>query len=491
LAFIIVLVVYITLNSNNKKINITFDYIGGTQVESIQLKKNSVLNKPTNPAKYGFNFIEWRLDGETYDFGKKVKTDLILTAIWESDGTTEIVTVEFDSNGGSNVTPLLISKGYTVNAPLLPTRAGYIFDGWYYDNSIFKFSTPIDNDITLVAKWKKENKISANDKEIYIPPVNNENKQTPPVTDIEQPIPTNTSPPSALELRGKCYLQNTDDIIIEFGIIPQESNKFLVNIMAYRLDVLTFEKYPNSPYNSSTGRQEYEYLQKEFNFKLTSGKLSLTKNGVTEVFVRNPKPVLKPAYKTFSLNIGSESTYFLKETLETNVDTELQWESSNTKVVKVDNKGKLYAVGLGVATVKVKTIDGLASDECVVTVTSIKVTGVTLDKTSHNAYYIWNSPVSLQATVSPWNATNSKIKWSSSNTDVVTVRSGGEVNIVNVGTAIVTATTDDGNYTAECVFNTTYRDISITSSSNFKVVEKEEKLKRIKKKRGNYICIKK
>jgi hypothetical protein len=55
------------------------------------------------------------------------------------------------------------------------------------------------------------------------------------------------------------------------------------------------------------------------------------------------------------------------------------------------------------------------------------------------------------ATVSPENAANKDITWTSSNTAVAAVSGDGEVSFVPLGTARITATTADGVYTAACI----------------------------------------
>jgi uncharacterized protein YjdB len=56
----------------------------------------------------------------------------------------------------------------------------------------------------------------------------------------------------------------------------------------------------------------------------------------------------------------------------------------------------------------------------------------------------------LVATVSPADATNKTVNWSSNNTNVASVTDNGVVSAVRVGTAIITATTADGLFTATC-----------------------------------------
>ena len=64
-------------------------------------------------------------------------------------------TVTFDSNGGSFVPLLVVKTGKTVSKPDNPTRDGYEFVSWNYNNSEFDFSTIIKEDMTLKAVWKE------------------------------------------------------------------------------------------------------------------------------------------------------------------------------------------------------------------------------------------------------------------------------------------------------------------------------------------------
>jgi len=75
------------------------------------------------------------------------------------------------------------------------------------------------------------------------------------------------------------------------------------------------------------------------------------------------------------------------------------------------------------------------------------VTGVTLDK--DNITLAVGATETLTATVLPHDATNKAVSWTSSNTVVVTVENG-VVTAKEAGTATITVTTEDGNYTATC-----------------------------------------
>ena len=76
----------------------------------------------------------------------------------------------------------------------------------------------------------------------------------------------------------------------------------------------------------------------------------------------------------------------------------------------------------------------------------VAVTGVKLDQTTLTLNA--GESAQLTATVSPSNATNKSVTWSTSNSNVSV--SGGKVTAKTAGSAIVTVTTADGGYTAQC-----------------------------------------
>ena len=125
------------------------------------------------------------------------------------------------------------------------------------------------------------------------------------------------------------------------------------------------------------------------------------------------------------------------------------WESSNTEVATVDANGKVTAEGEGEATITVTTADGGKTATCAVTVTAapVPVSGVSLNKDSTSLTV--GDTETLTATVAPDNATNRAVTWASSNPSVAKVENG-VVTALACGTAVITATTQDGNHTATC-----------------------------------------
>lgn len=66
------------------------------------------------------------------------------------------VQVSFESNGGTELETYLIKLGKTITKPEDPTRAGYVFAGWYSDSALkqaFDFSVAPQDDVVLYAKW--------------------------------------------------------------------------------------------------------------------------------------------------------------------------------------------------------------------------------------------------------------------------------------------------------------------------------------------------
>ncbi|QOS81642.1 InlB B-repeat-containing protein [Paenibacillus sp. JNUCC31] len=113
-----------------------------------------------------FNEGTATLNGSPFSSGETVQSEgeyaLIVT---DRAGNTTTLhfsfytprTINFNSNGGSEVNEQTVSYGDKVIVPAVPTRAGYTFAGWYTDSGLsqaFDFgNTTVTADITLYAKW--------------------------------------------------------------------------------------------------------------------------------------------------------------------------------------------------------------------------------------------------------------------------------------------------------------------------------------------------
>jgi len=167
----------------------------------------------------------------------------------------------------------------------------------------------------------------------------------------------------------------------------------------------------------------------------------LTLNQTTAVLAPTDKPLILTA--TVSPE-GADNK---------NVD----WTSSDPAVATVYG-GAVIPMAVGATTITATTQDGSKTATCAVTV-RIAVTGVTLNR-SAAALALGSSSLTLVATVSPEDATNQNINWTSSDPAVATV-ADGVVTPLAVGTTIITVTTQDGNMTATCPVTVTDYDTGV------------------------------
>ena len=145
-----------------KYYTVTFDSNGGTEIANQTVSYGRTATMPKNPTKNGYEFLGWFADkefNEIYRFSTPVIKDTTIYAKWKSNGTAESYIVTFDSNGGSKITSQTIETGKTATMPKNPTKSGYEFLGWFADDNfdkVYRFSTPVTEDITIYAKWKSK-----------------------------------------------------------------------------------------------------------------------------------------------------------------------------------------------------------------------------------------------------------------------------------------------------------------------------------------------
>ncbi|WP_172914281.1 Ig-like domain-containing protein [Capnocytophaga canis] len=140
----------------------------------------------------------------------------------------------------------------------------------------------------------------------------------------------------------------------------------------------------------------------------------------------------------------------------------IRWLSENGQIATVNSQGIVTAHASGETVIEAGTEDGPA-DMClvhvkakVVSVTNVSIQPETITLPVGNEHQ-------LTATVSPTNATNKKVVWTSGNTSIATVSASGKVTGVASGTVYITATTEDGGKTATCKVTVKIPMIQVTS----------------------------
>ena len=144
-----------------------------------------------------------------------------------------------------------------------------------------------------------------------------------------------------------------------------------------------------------------------------------------------------------NLHIGESATLTATVAPENATNKSLTWISSNTSVASVSN-GVVVALNEG-SSIIMATAENVTA-MCAVTVLDNPVTGITLDQTSASLKV--NESITLTATVSPTNATDKTVIWSTSDESVATV-SNGVVIAARIGTATITATAGDRKATCD------------------------------------------
>ena len=160
---------------------------------------------------------------------------------------------------------------------------------------------------------------------------------------------------------------------------------------------------------------------------------------------------------TLSLAIGETATLTATVKPDDATDKNVAWASSDESVAKVAN-GKVTAVKAGKATITAKC--GGKTAECAVTVT-VPTGSVTLDKTSLSLAV--GETAQLTATVSPDDATDKNVSWTSSDELIAKVENG-KVMAIKSGKATITAKC--GDKTAKCVVTVIVPVSSVTLDRN-------------------------
>lgn len=168
--------------------------------------------------------------------------------------------------------------------------------------------------------------------------------------------------------------------------------------------------------------------------------------------------------RNYGLRLTGEKTLKIGTTmLLTCMDTdnrsikaeELKWQSENPDIATVDQKGSVQGLKKGKTIIEVSLLEDPSikgTFEVEVIDEKIKVTGISLDKKKLSMDV--KDTYKLTASIFPEGANNQNITWASDNEEVAAV-SDGTVTAKKVGTAIITATTEDGSYTAACTVTVT------------------------------------
>ena len=293
--------------------------------------------------------------------------------------------VQFESNGGTKVESEEVVCGEMVGRPDDPTKDGFTFQSWIYGGSPFNFDQmTIDEDMILVAKWQVEDGVET----------------------VKVHFDANGG-----ELAGD------DEVVVKKGgkiSEPVDPTRTSYEFVGWKL-----------------GDEDFDFSQPIDDditlvaaWEAVAGGSTSTPSGSSSTATPEKPNVESLAAADASMKVGDTKRFDV------------------TCSVVDDSRLQCVAKAPGETTIILR--DSLAgkSAQFKLTVTA-ESTFVTLDNTSVSLSYI-GAKATLSATISPSNATNKQLTWSSSNPSAVKVDQNGNIEAVGYGDATITVKTASG-----------------------------------------------
>lgn len=149
-----IFLILILSGCESKKYTIKIVNDNGEILSSVLVNEGDNIENVDDPIKDGYIFVGWLKDGVYYDTTTPIYADLTLTAKYTEvpEGRDSyIVTFNF----GEYKKTKTVKIGEKIDKPNDPIKSGYKFLGWYYNDKVFNFDSEPNENIELVAKWKK------------------------------------------------------------------------------------------------------------------------------------------------------------------------------------------------------------------------------------------------------------------------------------------------------------------------------------------------
>ena len=146
-------------------------------------------------------------------------------------------------------------------------------------------------------------------------------------------------------------------------------------------------------------------------------------------------------------------------------DPSYTWSSSNPEVLTVDKNGMVTAVKPGTADIVVTTTDGKKTDKCTVTVKPqfVSVESVKIVTSPSGLKMNVGASFKFDAKITPDDADDKTVTWSSSNKDVLTIDEEGNAKAIAEGEAVIVVTTNDGAKTDDVTITVEVPHVAVSS----------------------------
>ena len=223
-----------------------------------------------------------------------------------------------------------------------------------------------------------------------------------------------------------------------------------------------------------------------------------------KVTVKQPVTSIKLSKKSISLNKGKKYTLKASIAPKNAANKAVVWKSSNTKIASVSSKGVVTAKSAGTTTITATAKDGSRKKaSCKVTIKGSSNKKILIQELKFDIKeriielmpaqykdtskywvnrYIGREDHYYDPIIFPSNATNKTLSWKSSNTNVATVDTKGNITALRAGTTIISASTTDGSKKT-----ISYKATVIGGKENFMEIDmsKKENLEKYLKRTSN------
>lgn len=407
---------------------ISFDSGGGSPEGPMGAVQGGKVGYLPTPSRDGYVFGGWYYgdvqlkQGDTFAYG----SDVELKAKW-----LRIVTIQFDSGGGSSVSSVTAVYSKALGDLPVPSKERHTFEGWYHNGTLYTVGTTVDfeSDITFTAHWIK-NALNSLD----LGGINVASDFSNDASATMNPLNPNGNTFNKLKDAAGADIDAKLISIVASGIYEGQDFKMSIKV---------------SP--SLEGRDctvYYAYGGEIFSVSGTviSGKLDVTVKGDislkgAEIVFAVVKGVLQIEVASVSLPSTMAVTLYTSSTLNATVmpsevaNTTLTWSSSDDSIASVDAEGKVTARKVGVVVITATADNGKYAD-CTVTV-NMGSDYLLIDSSASATRMATLGLEDMDLGKALQNKSNSTVIWESSNEGVATVDQYGVVKITGAGTAVI------------------------------------------------------
>ncbi len=461
----ITLAAFYKIKEGTEIVSITLDYQNGQENKTVEIIKGGQLVEPLKPQKAGYKFVGWYINEEKFDFSTSISENITLTAKWNKnksentsnktsvDNTTSESENNTDSVGTDNTdTSYLIFEkqggGYCVTGIAGNGPKNIIIPATYEGLPVIKIGDAAGINCSNIHSIKIPNSITHIDSRAFWE-----------CTSLDGVIIPNSVTTVGDSAFYQCANLTSVTMSNKVTVIADDLFGWCSNLSKVNI--------PNGV--TSIGNTSFVQCKKLRSITLPSSLTKIENNafegsGLTTITI--PNSVNKLGYCVFA-NCKNMTSVTIGKGIANIPDGTFTGCTSLTSITFKGTKAQWKNVSLGndwngsVPATKVTCSDGTISlngntghieptpsNPTPSEPQSVRVNGVKLDKTSLSLMV--GDTQQLTATVSPSNADNKNVAWTTSNSSVAQISSSGKITAKGKGSATITVTTNDGGYKATC-----------------------------------------